>query len=523
MVFLLSAEFADCTEDRVYGNTGQELPSDSTSFYVVIQIDSFQLDILPPSTGVRFYKDGIIFLSSSKNRRRMVPEHISFGSVQAYYMNLSDSIPGRPVEFSSSASFSYPCEAVTFSKDFQTMFFTKLSKNDDKEKIFKAEYTGNKKSSWLMDKIPLEFCYEGYRYTHPALSADGKIMIFASDMPGTEGGMDLFITRKQEGSWSEPENFSPEINTVGNELFPFLDSADNLFFSSDGLPGYGGYDIFMSRYNGVYWDTTINLSYRINSQHNDVAFTINKEDGKSALFSTKQNFHKSNIQLYRITLGSQNEITDTISFSETLYKEAFLDYDFPPLVITQPVGSVEITPVSPVAVEEFIETEPLEIMEDTFSTLPEKEVISEIIQQPEEKVQLPETEQKPEEVKVIPVLPSPPEKKITAEPPKPVLPSEPEKIITPEVTPTQDAVVYKVQFLSAVKSKGRFQVTVDRENYSASEYFYKGEYRYTAGEFSTLEPARELQFIFRRSGYPDAFVAAFKNGVRSLDRELFRR
>ena len=85
-----------------------------------------------------------------------------------------------------------------------------------------------------------------------------------------------------------------------------------------------------------------------------------------------------------------------------------------------------------------------------------------------------------------------------------------------------DIITYKVQFISSIKSKGKFKITVDGVVYNANEYFYLDEYRYTVGEFSTLDPARDLQYGCRRSGYPQAFVVAFKNGKRSLDMGLFK-
>ncbi len=82
-------------------------------------------------------------------------------------------------------------------------------------------------------------------------------------------------------------------------------------------------------------------------------------------------------------------------------------------------------------------------------------------------------------------------------------------------------VVYRVQFLSSPQQRNIEQVTADGMSYAPYIYFYKNEYRYTAGEFTTLPPARELQSALRKSGYPQAFVAAFKNNIRTLDLTLF--
>jgi len=73
-----------------------------------------------------------------------------------------------------------------------------------------------------------------------------------------------------------------------------------------------------------------------------------------------------------------------------------------------------------------------------------------------------------------------------------------------------------------VKPQNLKEITVDGKKYSVYEYLYLGEYRYTIGGFSTIGPARELQFTCRKSGYPQAFVAAFKNNKRTTDIELFK-
>jgi hypothetical protein len=86
----------------------------------------------------------------------------------------------------------------------------------------------------------------------------------------------------------------------------------------------------------------------------------------------------------------------------------------------------------------------------------------------------------------------------------------------------KDVVIYRVQFLTADRTKVNKGIIMDGKNYKIFEYFYLGAYRYTIGEFKTLAPAVELQRICRQSGYPDAFVAAFKNDTRSLDLKDFK-
>ena len=85
-----------------------------------------------------------------------------------------------------------------------------------------------------------------------------------------------------------------------------------------------------------------------------------------------------------------------------------------------------------------------------------------------------------------------------------------------------NSVIYRVQFLASMKHLEKFKVTVKGKVYDTYEYFYQGAYRYCIGEFTTLAPARDLQIDARLSGQNQAFVAAFKNNVRSLEISLFR-
>jgi hypothetical protein len=83
-------------------------------------------------------------------------------------------------------------------------------------------------------------------------------------------------------------------------------------------------------------------------------------------------------------------------------------------------------------------------------------------------------------------------------------------------------VVYRVQIFSSPGQKIDKEVVISGSNYRLFEYSYLGAYRYTIGEFSTLRPAVELQETCRKSGYPEAFVVAFINNTRSLDKSLFK-
>jgi WD40-like Beta Propeller Repeat len=483
--------------------------TDSTDLIRLIELDSFRLEIIPPSSGVQFYKNGIVFLSMSKLENRMSPNQISFGSNEAYYASLNDTLLGRHMIFSPFSSFSYPCEGMTFSHNCDTVFFTKLSKNDGKEKIFMAKFEVNSKNQAYLDPetAPLNFCSDNNNYSHPALSADDKLMIFASDRAGSTGGMDLFVSRFTDGKWSIPENMGKSVNTSGNEFYPFLDSDNNLYFSSDGLPGYGGYDIFTCKFNGAGWGKPLNLTNKINSENDDIAFTINKADGKTGFFARRQKDGKGNIQLIRITLKQQ--LADP---TKSTLNYAFNGIPVPGTKLIAAVSKTEFKatekkPPEGKNANEVLKTEnpKVQVSNEKTKTAAGMDTVSNHAKNggKSTEAKLPEAKKAVEVAKTESLSSS-----------KPALPSS---------AGQNDIVIYRVQLLPSASQITSKEMVINEISYKIYEYQFRGAQRFTIGEFSTLAPAITLQNTCRKSGYPQSFVVAFKNNIRSLDENLFKK
>lgn len=141
--------------------------------------------------------------------------------------------------------------------------------------------------------------YEGM----PTLSPDNRELYFVSDRKGGFGGYDIWVSRFDNGLWQLPENAGPAINTPGNETTPFI-AADNktLFFASDHRPGLGGTDIFMSRRKADNsWTPAENLGYPINSAHDDKSEFVSL-DGKTLYFASDRNGPAGNYDIYQVPL-----------------------------------------------------------------------------------------------------------------------------------------------------------------------------------------------------------------------------
>jgi outer membrane protein OmpA-like peptidoglycan-associated protein len=187
---------------------------------------------------------------------------------------------------------------ATFSEDGNTVYFTrsnyfkrKMNVNEDREnnlKIFKATLINNEWKN--LEEFP--FNSDDYSCGHPTLSEDGKTLFFVSDMPGGIGGTDLYKTTLINGTWSTPENLGASINTVGNEMFPYLHKDGALYFSSDAHNSLGGLDVFITYHNGNRWVQPENLNYPLNSTKDDFGFSLNGDDSSGFVSSSRASTDK---------------------------------------------------------------------------------------------------------------------------------------------------------------------------------------------------------------------------------------
>jgi peptidoglycan-associated lipoprotein len=187
---------------------------------------------------------------------------------------------------------------ATFTEDGKTVFFTrsnyfkrKLQTNDKLEsnlKIFQASFQEGKWSN--LEEFP--YNSDDYSCGHPTLSADGKTLYFVSDMPGGYGGTDVYKSTRMEGIWSIPENLGSQVNTAGNEMFPYLHSDGALYFSSDAHNSMGGLDVFITYFNGWRWVQPENLNYPLNSNKDDFGFTLNKDNHSGFVSSSRASADK---------------------------------------------------------------------------------------------------------------------------------------------------------------------------------------------------------------------------------------
>jgi len=218
---------------------------------------------------VAFYQDGIVFLKSGEESLYLAP------------IDSPDATFSRPLF--TNENFSCSPAAMSFSGDYSRAYYTRPVMGDEqeyREKVFEMSI----KDTEVSGLSELTFTGDPSRNLHPAVSSDGSLMVFSSDRLPTSGGLDLFITRLTADGWSKPLNLGESINSSGHEWFPFLDKMNNLWFSSTGHSGYGGFDIFICPYTGTEWGSPQNLGEVINGPQNELGFSVHPQK-QVALFS----------------------------------------------------------------------------------------------------------------------------------------------------------------------------------------------------------------------------------------------
>jgi len=254
----------------------EELMKDSSNYSLKrLDINSDESDFCPYVVNNEMY-----FLSS---RRNTSFQGSKYGWDNSYYLDVYKGyIEGNNVKNEEHLKEGLKTKVhegpLCFTKDGITQFITRNNffhekMKESKEhkvnlKIFIRKKENEKWADWS------EFPYNSDEYScgHPAVSSDGKTLYFVSDMPGTLGMADIWVSHLNNNEWSKPENLGQHVNSEGREMFPSLFEDEVLFYSSDGKTGLGGLDVFYTVPGGDGYFEAQNLGYPINSAHDDFGF-----------------------------------------------------------------------------------------------------------------------------------------------------------------------------------------------------------------------------------------------------------
>lgn len=275
-------------------DTYQNFFIDSSAYAITkLDINSTNADF-----GAAIYQEGIVFASSRPKTEVIERKHAWTNQpfLDLYYSRGKENQFRAPEIFANEIQTKLNDGPIAFNKKGDELWVTrnnivggKVHKSSDKIvklKLFKSTNKGG--SEWGQLEA---FAYnsDNYSCAHAALSPDGQRLYFSSDMPGSKGGMDIFMCTKQGSGWSQPVNLGDTVNTRGNELFPAVMDDGTLYYSSDGLPGLGGLDIFFTRDLGNRFTVPVNVGYPINTYDDDFNMVYDVKNKLGYLSSNRAN------------------------------------------------------------------------------------------------------------------------------------------------------------------------------------------------------------------------------------------
>ena len=213
--------------------------------------------------------------------------------------------PGPPQPFVAPGGPARPNGSICFARQGRVLFFTATPTD------YPTGTTGTRAGDGLFsvgrdgpgwgEAKPLPFNDPAFDNRQPSVTRDGRRIFFASDRPGGYGGYDLYFADYDSGSWGKAINLGPQINTAGNDAYPFIHASGQLFFSSDGRAGAGGYDVYRIDVGGRKWGSVTPLPLPINSSADDVGFQLSESAAYGYLASNRPG-GLGEEDLYRVTL-----------------------------------------------------------------------------------------------------------------------------------------------------------------------------------------------------------------------------
>ncbi|MDC8004508.1 OmpA family protein [Aureisphaera galaxeae] len=262
--------------------------------------------------GPSFYLDKLVFAKSAKaNKGEKVFEWNQLPFLDLYVADMdAEGRLSNVTPLDGEINTKYHESSSVFTKDGRTVYFTRNNFTDGKKgrdknktirlKLYKAIKSGD--NYWTnIEELP--FNSDDYSVAHPALSVDEKRLYFASDRPGSLGMSDLwYVDINEDGTYGDPINLGPTVNTEARESFPFISENSNLYFSSDGRSGLGGLDIYVTQLdNGGTSGKVTNLGEPANSNQDDFGFIIN-ESARLGYLSSNRDGDRGSLSddIYRV-------------------------------------------------------------------------------------------------------------------------------------------------------------------------------------------------------------------------------
>ena len=305
-------------EQRATGDSRAQRQSGSASYATRLRekpiagcvVKDLNMNSSVSDMGTAITKGGVVFASA---RRPDVAESRRHTWNGQPFLDLYFAAPGTDGEWQvidelGDLNTKYHESNATFSPDGNTVWFTRnnyfkgkkgmTSQDEVNLKIYSRKLVNGK---WTFEQ-PFTYNSDASSVGHPSLSSDGRAMFFTSDRPGGVGGTDIWMCAQQGDSWSAPLCLGSDVNTEGNEMFPWIAADGILFFASDGQQGLGGLDILYSKVDASgLAGKARNPGAPLNSDHDDFGLVL-RSDGRSGYFTSDRPGGKGDDDIYSIAL-----------------------------------------------------------------------------------------------------------------------------------------------------------------------------------------------------------------------------
>jgi tetratricopeptide (TPR) repeat protein len=287
-----------------------------------------------------YYKDGLVFVSNRENESRkykwdetpFLDLYLARRDREGNYM--------EPEVFHKKLNTKYHEGPLAFFDRGRNVVFTR--NNVDRGELVQSSSGVNNlniyfarvdaKGNWSKS-VPFHRNDKEHSMGHPTITEDGERMYYISDMPGGYGGTDIYVSTFNGKLWSKPENLGPEVNTAGNEMFPFLHNEEVLYFASNGHGGFGGLDVM--KYD-LLTGAVSNVGYPINSSRDDFGLILN-EDGDHGYLTSNRDSEDGSDNIYEFEFFSLVNLHYELGEYELCKKDEveLVAFSAPNLVITQ--------------------------------------------------------------------------------------------------------------------------------------------------------------------------------------------
>ncbi|MDG5490911.1 OmpA family protein [Psychroserpens sp. SPM9] len=244
-------------------------------------------------------QDGKLYITSARNTSRKTYGWNEEPFLDIYELTKNDDGTYQAAALAGNkVNTKYHEGVVSFAPDGKTMYFSR-------ESYFEKEYERDSITNYRISQLHLykatktsdgwsnvegfPINSENYSVKNPSVSADGKTLYFASNMPGGFGLFDIYkASINDDGTLGEPENLGQKVNTQGQEMFPFISSNNTLYFSSNGHLGLGNLDVFYSKVVDGKMGPVRNVGVPVNSNADDFAFHLDEETEEGFVSSNRE-------------------------------------------------------------------------------------------------------------------------------------------------------------------------------------------------------------------------------------------